>query len=32
MGVAIEQLKKEHAAIERMLLVVETVCRRFQAG
>lgn len=32
MGVAIEQLKKEHAAIERMLVVLEIVCRRLQAG
>lgn len=32
MGVAIEQLKKEHAAIERMLVVLETVCRKLQKG
>ncbi len=32
MGVAIEQLKKEHAAIERMLVVLETVCRKLQAA
>ena len=32
MGVAIEQLKREHAAIERMLVVLEIVCRRMQAG
>jgi hemerythrin-like domain-containing protein len=31
-GVAIEQLKKEHAAIERMISILETVCRRLQAG
>jgi hemerythrin-like domain-containing protein len=31
-GVAIEQLKKEHAAIERMLVVLETVCRRLETG
>jgi hemerythrin-like domain-containing protein len=31
-GVAIEQLKKEHAAIERMLIVLETVSRKLQAG
>jgi hemerythrin-like domain-containing protein len=32
MGVAIEQLKKEHAVIERMLAILETVCLRLQAG
>ncbi len=32
MGVAIEQLKKEHAAIERMIVILETVCRRLEAG
>jgi hemerythrin-like domain-containing protein len=32
MGVAIEQLKKEHAAIERMLVILETVCGKLQKG
>jgi hemerythrin-like domain-containing protein len=32
MGVAIEQLKKDHVAIERMLGVLETVSRRLQSG
>lgn len=32
MGVAIEQLKKEHSAIERMVAVLETVCQRLQAS
>jgi hemerythrin-like domain-containing protein len=32
MGVAIEQLKKEHAAIESMLTILEAVCGRLKAG
>lgn len=32
MGIATEQLKKEHAAIETMLTILETVCGRLQAG
>ena len=32
MGVAIEQLKKEHAAIETMLKILEVVCGKLQAG
>jgi hemerythrin-like domain-containing protein len=32
MGVAIEQLKKEHAAIETMLKILDAVCGRLQAG
>ncbi|MFZ5876486.1 MAG: hemerythrin domain-containing protein [Nitrospirota bacterium] len=32
MGVAIEQLKKEHSAIERMLAILELVNRKLQAG
>jgi len=31
-GVAIEQLKKEHEAIERMLVVLDRVCRRLESG
>lgn len=32
MGIAIEQLMKEHAAIERMLVVLDAVCRRLESG
>ena len=32
MGVATEQLKKEHAAIETMLKILEAVCGRLQTG
>jgi len=32
MGVAIEQLMEEHAAIERMLGVLDAVCRRLENG
>ena len=32
MGVATEQLKKEHAAIETMLRILEAVCGKIQAG
>jgi len=32
MGVAIEQLKTEHRAIQRMLEVLDEVCRRLQTG
>jgi hemerythrin-like domain-containing protein len=32
MGIAIEQLKKEHAAIEMMLKILDAVCGRLQAG
>jgi hemerythrin-like domain-containing protein len=32
MGIAIEQLKKEHEAIETMLKILEAVCGRLQAG
>ncbi|MEW6324510.1 MAG: hemerythrin domain-containing protein [Nitrospirota bacterium] len=32
MGVAIEQLKKEHAAIETMLKILDAVCGRLKAG
>jgi hemerythrin-like domain-containing protein len=32
MGMATEQLKKEHAAIETMLKILEAICGRLQAG
>ena len=32
MGIAIEQLKKEHEAIERMLKILEAVLKRLEAG
>jgi hemerythrin-like domain-containing protein len=32
MGIATEQLKKEHAAIETMLKILEAVCKKLQAG
>jgi hemerythrin-like domain-containing protein len=32
MGVAIDQLKKEHEAIQKMLLIVEKVCGRLGSG
>jgi len=32
MGVAVEQLKKEHSAIETMLKILDAVCDRLKAG
>ena len=32
MGIAVEQLKKEHEAIEAMLKILETVLKRLEAG
>ncbi len=32
MGIATEQLKKEHAAIETMLKILDTVCSRLKSG
>jgi len=32
MGIAVETLKKEHAAIETMLAILETICRKLRAG
>ena len=32
MGVAVEQLKKEHSAIETMLKILDTICKKLRAG
>jgi hemerythrin-like domain-containing protein len=32
MGIAVEQLKKEHMAIETMLKILEALCSRLEAG